>query len=66
MQFFFLARFAFMLLETIQTYAILTNVINDGGFFSLKKNMIFGWIGPAIVTIFTAVTKSKNYVSKWS
>lgn len=65
-QFFFLARFAFMLLETVQTFAILTNVINENGYFTRKINLAIGWTIPIVITSVSAMKYYQEYPSQWS
>ncbi len=66
MQFFFVASFAFMMLEALQAYAMRTNVISRGGYFTRQQAFVIGWGIPAVVTGISAVLKHDEYTSRWS
>ena len=52
MQYFFTAHFAFMPLEAMQAYAMITNVIDTGGYFGYMINLAIGWGNTCIVINF--------------
>ncbi len=66
MQWFFLAVFAFMLLEAMQLYAVLTNLTLHGGYFMDRQFFALGWGGTGVVTLMAAVIAHPHYVSQWS
>ncbi len=66
MQWFFLTVFAFMALEALQLYTVLTNVTLKDGYFTDAQYFVLGWGGTAIITVTSAVIAHPHYVSQWS
>ncbi len=66
MQLFFVATFAFMMLEALQAYAVCTNVISGKGYFKRLEAFVIGWGIAAVVTGISAVLKHDEYISYWS
>lgn len=66
LQYTFLVNFAFLTLETLQTFSVLQNVVSIGGFFSWKVNLLIGLLAPAGITLVTAISSFKHYPSTYS
>lgn len=55
-----------MILEALQVYCVLQNVVSVGGFFSRKVILLIGWGIPAPIVTIMGAALSKHYPSEHS
>lgn len=63
LQYCFIANFIFLTLEALQTYCIMQHVLNTGGYFNYKTNLLLGWGLPMPIVGLTVFLYLSEYHS---